>query len=693
LLLCGAVGVAVSIAPSVAMERDALADVAGDSNPQGGSSSFSFHVPPQRVVDLLAEFDAHAAAKRWPRAFESLSAFAEQAQGMLIREGEVMLPADDALAARLIALPADGVEAFRVFHDAKVAALLREADDAAARGDIAGETALLQQIATQFPVATGADLAMDRLAAAAFEAGDASGAAAMWQQVLTAFPQPSISRADLHLRRGLALSRSGDRQPLQQLIADLDKLPAAQRQGRLAGKAVDVRAALLAATTAPETRDAPPAAPRELVGVEMRWQSRYRVPAAKEKKATDDLPSVHGNDFGQRSTVDVTQLLIPAVASDEARVFISWFGQCAAIDQRTGKLIWRMDQKQYLERPDQRNWQAYMGSMLLVHRDEIAAGQGLVFTTAVRPATDAEQLRTELVALHAATGRVRWRSSQQLDEARCVLSQPIVDGGRVYVVMDATDNQLSLVAFELASGKLAFRLPLGMAMVQSDWAGSNYMPVALGHIDNRLYIATNSGAALVVDVRQQRVVRGRWLDNPLASQGGQRLIYNREVDNGRRFALSRGAMLVHPDGIYLREYGSREMISLNPATLEARWTRRLGNGEYPVEVNSQRIVTWQDGPLSYASDTRKLQWSRRSPSRAGDNRPAIAGDLVASFDVQGLKFHRLSDGEMVYSTPGEDATGAGGRVVMVGDLLLTLSPQAVTAYELQWKTPAEEIQP
>lgn len=684
----------MSIALPGFAERDALAEVPAEINAQR-ASSFSFHVPPQRVVDLLAEFDAHAAARRWPRAFESLSAFAEQAQGMLIREGDVMLPADDALAARLIALPPDGVEAFRVFNDAKVAALLREADDAAARGDIASETALLQQIATQFSVATGADLAMDRLAAAAFEAGDASGAAAMWQRVLTAYPQPSISRADLQLRRGLALSRSGDRQPLQQLIADLDKLPAAQRQGRLAGKTVDVRAALLAATTAPEMRDAPPATPRELAGVEVRWQSRYRVPVAKEKKTTEDQP-FRGNihEMGQRSAIDITQLLIPAVASDEARVFISWFGQCAAIDQRTGKLIWRMDQTQYPERSDQRNWQAYMGSMQLVHRDEIAAGQGLVFTTAVRPATNAEQLRTELAALDATTGRVRWRSSEQLDEARSVLSQPIVDGSRVYVVMDATDHQLSLAAFEQASGKLAFRLPLGMGAMHSDGNSNTYMPVALEQMGDRLYIATNSGSVMVVDVHQQRVVRGRWLENPLAGQGRQWFhMYNRELDDGRRFALSRGAMLVHPDGIYLREYGSREMTSLNPATLEARWTRRLGNGEYPVEVNSQRIVTWQDGPLSYASDTRKLQWSRRSPSRAGDNRPAIVGGLVASFDVQGLKFHRLTDGELVFSTPGEDGAGTGGRVVMVGDLLLTLSPQAVTAYELQWKTPAEEILP
>jgi len=389
---------------------------------------------------------------------------------------------------------------------------------------------------------------------------------------------------------------------------------------------------------------------------------------------------------------DTTRLQLPAIGSNGGRVFINWFGHVAAIDKRTGKLLWRVVQQDYKEIPGEQDYWARYTSQMLVHRDEIIATATTVFRTTPRPgAHNQQQVRTELAAHDAATGKKLWGSSEQFGDGRLVLSEPIPHEGNVYVVMDTADGQLSLVGFDQQTGELAANIKLGMGVPQIQFNENLYLPVALRRLDNAMYVQTNSGALFRVDVALGGVTQAVSINNPSVSAGARlQFMWGNQQNDGRPFTLSRSSLVVAREGLYVREHGSRDMVCLDPQTLEQRWTRPLGNSEYPVHADGGRIITWQDGPLSYAADTRRLQWSRRSPARAGDNRPTVVAGMVASFDIQGLKFHRLSDGELVFSHAGEDDTGTGGRVVMVGDLLITLSPEAVTAYELQWKDAVEQ---
>lgn len=656
--------------------------VDGDHSDDAAPTAYSFNTPSLRVTDLLAACDAAIAEKRWPKAFEALTQFGEQAESTLIRSGDLMLPAEDVIAERLASLPADGVQAFRVFNDATVANLLAQADAAADNGDLAGETAILRRIATHYFVATGADIACDRMAASHFEAGEFSAAATLWQRIIEQYPEPTIAKADLRLRRGLALVRVGNEQAVQTMLAALDKTPPAARQARLQGNAIDAAEHLRKLAAAPAPRGTLKDQNATLAGVEPRWQSRYRTPpATSPDRATSQL----GGRVRQVDVVglmdtgdveDVAKYLVPAVAANDERVFINWMGKVAAFDRITGKLIWRTEK-----------FVPSGGGMspMSLHCDQLAVTPSLVFAT--HPTSRRTILNeSTLVAYEAATGQQRWQAHLSDMKTFAVLSTPVVLGQAVYVVINNESNELMLLGVDIDTGQARTQTSLGMGVPQINWGQSMYLPVSLSVRDGILYIATNCGALLAVDAQASRVLRAAILGNPAVATGQQRMFggYYSTEDAGRKHVQSRSALLSGDDALYVREFGSTELTCLDAQTLATRWTRLLGSGEYPIFTDADRLITWQNGAQGYDAATRRMLWSRRTPAVVGDSRPAIVGNMVASLDTNGLKFHRISDGKLMFSDPGVDETHTGGRVVLVGDLLLTISPQAVTAYDLKW---------
>jgi len=465
------------------------------------------------------------------------------------------------------------------------------------------------------------------------------------------------------------------------MLAALDKTPPAARQARLQGKEVDVTEHLRKLAAAPEPRGAPGDHEATLTGIEPRWQSRYRTPqSTSPDRASRQLggPARLVNVVGQMDaaeSIDVAQYLVPAVAANDERVFINWMGKVAAFDRITGKLVWRTERFV----PSGNDM-----SPMSLHCDHVTATASLVFAT--HPTRQQTMLNeSTLVAYEAATGQRRWRA--QLTEMKpfSVLSTPVVLGQAVYVVINNESNELMLLGVDIDTGQTRSQTSLGMGVPQINWGQSMYLPVSLRERDGILYIATNCGALLAVDAQASRVLRAAILPNFGAAVGSNRFggFYG-NASSGRESVLSRGALITDTETLYVREHGSSELTCLDAQTFDTRWTRPLSVGEYPIVADAGRLITWENGPQGYDVLTQRMLWSRRTPATVADNRPAIVGDMIASFDINGLKFRRINDGQMLLSDPGVDETRTGGRVVLVGDLLLTLSPHAVTAYELKW---------
>src|SRR5581483_5684337 len=118
--LIGCAGMWLLVCPAV--RGQPVATVAGASGTEP-NRSFTMPVSSGEVTEALEDFRRYVKKSAWERAFKSLDKVLESsAAGLSPRGDGVLLPTSSLVLEELARLPADGQQAYRLFHDSEAKA-------------------------------------------------------------------------------------------------------------------------------------------------------------------------------------------------------------------------------------------------------------------------------------------------------------------------------------------------------------------------------------------------------------------------------------------------------------------------------------------------------------------------------------------------------------------------------------------
>lgn len=246
---------------------------------------------------------------------------------------------------------------------------------------------------------------------------------------------------------------------------------------------------------------------------------RWRVPVLKESSWNDlfDLESVDQRNAGFHSL----PAAMPYITED--RVLLRSYGSLQAYDLLTGRPVWEWavmpdvaDPERERRAIDNPGFRDFKGQELFRYLSQnqvtgscVADRERVYFVGEKHiPMPDAREfqlgsgrLRNQILACRLSNGTLDWQSWYCPDLADVFfLSQPILHGGRLYVVGEV-ESQLKLFVLRCADGQLDWHLPL--AALKHDLQlhpSRRYRQLATVWQDGRLLCATGAGCVLSVDV-------------------------------------------------------------------------------------------------------------------------------------------------------------------------------------------------
>lgn len=331
----------------------------------------------------------------------------------------------------------------------------------------------LLRIAARYPDSTTARLALRRAALQCWDRGDFSAAAAISARGL---PDPAVARADdlpAILHNAAARWRAGDRVRAKaglQLYSRLfDAKSAANADDQInAALASFGGTRAVAGQSSQDELTFPGVFPRWSVSVlnDKTWNELFDV--AHQDLRNSGMPSLPA--------------AIPCVT--ENLVLLRTYSSLAAFDLHSGKPVWECsalsDNPEPRQRPqslENAGFRDFKSQELLRYlvQNQVTGScvvdqqQAYFIGEKQRIITDDQQYpqpRNQIVACRLSDGTTAWQSWLQPELAEIYfLSQPIVHGGRIYVVGE-TESQLKLLVLKCADGRLEWQLPL--ASVKQD---------------------------------------------------------------------------------------------------------------------------------------------------------------------------------------------------------------------------------
>jgi hypothetical protein len=312
-----------------------------DSNPQKKSTGFSLRKEDIKVIDALKDFERYRDKKAWELAFRAISGVAEgESKGMVPSKDGFFVPMRRQIWRSLASLPPEGREAYRLFYDAKG----KQAFDALVNKSVeeATDLASLRKVVEQYFVTSIGDQAADRLGDMYFEAGDFLAAEGAWASIVSDYPDSDIPKLRLQVKRATALARAGRIEQFEEIAKSIRSDYSGQTV-MLGGKEVQTSEYLdglasAAASTRPafattQQTQEQLALPKEEKPL---WQMHFVSTDLADKVAA----AVNNMGWGDFSGIGK---FVPATVSDGRRVYVNWIGIIFALEQSSGKLVWRTD--------------------------------------------------------------------------------------------------------------------------------------------------------------------------------------------------------------------------------------------------------------------------------------------------------------------------------------------------------------
>ena len=702
-LLCAAallvLGLSILLSAPADLAAQKVAAIAigpgGSANPavdRGFSIAFD-----DRLNDSLAKFDEDVQARAWDKAFRILADVPEDKWSSMLpdRHGFIR-PASVRIREAILELPADGREAYRLYFDAKARRLFESVRTAPKEDDVK----IARTIYDRYFITSVGDDAADRLAEDYFEQGQFADAARCWKSILDFHPDTNLSEARILVKRAVALYRGGLDAEFRNVCQQLQQgFPGARVV--LGGKEVvadEYLKGLEAEEKAkPAGRDLlraepnfPGLAPPD--GAQAAWQFRL----LKEK----DLAALEESVRNMYGVPSLTTIL-PAAVTDGQRLYGNWLGACFAIDVASGKTVWKTQ-------PDVESlvlqMRANNGRMLLYSTNtgqfalslgQEEQGKGVVLCVAAAPN---DSNRFHLVAYDALTGNQRWTSDRKAGLAQAsFIGTPLVDGNSVFALSHqvsppnqqavrfnnnngATAGALVLRRLDLRTGTEMWSLPLGTPQFvgDPDW-GRQFLPIpAMVLSGGRLYVLTNDGALLAVNVSRRQIEWAYKYEPPTTAGNGQRF-FNPANSTGRH-ARSTGPIAVRDGVVYFKESTGATLYAVDESGPRLKWKWQDSEFANLIGVDGSDVYLFSN-ELSAISRTKpETRWSNRLTVDLQGIGAQVGSEGILVFTPRGLFELSKETGDVRRIFRGADLGAAGGFLLFAGKRLVSVSNLAVTAY-------------
>jgi outer membrane protein assembly factor BamB len=648
-----------------------MANPAGAQKPDQG-----FTVPTDEALqNSFGDFQRHVERKAWEKAIATLNDIpAEKRKGMLARPDGVIIPASQRIWDAIADLPAEGRDAFRLFHEAKAKQTWATVNEPGVKWS--DQLATAEKVYQEFFLTSVGDNAADFLGDSAFERGDFENAERYWRNVLEKHPDSDVPEARLLFKRGLALAQLGQATSLTAVTRSLEQRYPGQMM-KAGGKEVKPEEYLTSRLKAVEKQAVPAALSIEapITGAPVAettpsWRTQFLSPKALEQRNQGMR-----NYYYYRNGIET---VVPAAASDGKRIYANWFGIVFAIDVASGKLAWRSQKfgdlsQHFSQMSYSANTDAY----------RITAKDGIVLALLVPvDRLNYGQEPSRLVCYEAETGKVKWKSMDAAPPLNSLgfVGTPLIQDQEILALSHGQqDAKLSMTCLDL-NGKQKWTADLGTVRKRSTTSGYQKMPQpALLRKGRTVYVASEDGAMAAFDLLDRKI---RWLlpyGTAAQTSTGQRIFYSGQTDE--RTQLHTETAVLEQDGlIYVKEAGGRELLAIDPSVPSIVWRRPAEDSSQLVGVDKDSVYLLDNELSCINRKDKTLRWATRLPITTGGLSMLAGPESILVMTGRGVFQLSRANGKVTHIFRGADLASGGGRLALVGDRLVAVTTQSVTSY-------------
>ncbi|MGC4031975.1 MAG: PQQ-binding-like beta-propeller repeat protein [Tepidisphaeraceae bacterium] len=689
-------------AASVLLTSAACLGVIVSPDSQSTGSGFSLPKEDDSFTNSLEDFTRYSEKKQWDAACRAVSKILEQPpKGFVSDEDGVLLPGRQRLRQALLTLPPEGLAAYRLFFDAQAK---QQYDKAVAAG--ADDAATLRKVVDGFLQTSSGALAADRLGDAEFEAGNFAAAEAQWKLILDFLPDSPLPDSRLYAKRGVALSRLGRSKELEQLLAAAESKFAGESV-EIGGRSQNLVAFLTDLRNTPATAPSGPAAASELAftpsTLTEAWQSVFMTDAI----ATEFSDALQNTGWWRY--VDSPATSIPAAGVDDKRAYVNWMGIVFAVDLKTGKLLWRTEK-----------FGRFKGQGMSVIQGGVDAtdyaltvANGRVYAVGnVASGYTGNAVIKPLRCFNAETGKALWATlggpAGQAQPRRTIVGAilgssnssqansgtggslatynftgtPVVDGDTLYAVAaQQGQSKFELLAIEAESGAKLWSVALGNAIAGENFRGQTQLPRPQLCLDgNALYVLTNNGALLAVDLADKSV---RWAIRTEASPVVDRenmIVFSDDV-RGEKIEPP-GQLVLAGGRLFMKETATRKVFAIDPTIPKLLWKRPLEKEIGIITNRDGRLITTGAAAEAIDADSKRLLWSTPLTAHTGQMTPVFGERRMLVQSSRGIFLIDTETGDTLNTFRTTDKGAIGGNLHLAGDLLVSVSNRAITAYRM-----------
>lgn len=609
-------------------------------------------------LDSYADFRDFAEAKDWSRAFRSIAAqLKDPPTGMLAGNDGIALSWSERLWRDLIALGPEARRAFRLFHDAKAARMLEDAeqlDDTEARAEV------LRRIFDSYFLTTVGDDVAERLAVAAREQGRFGDAARIRRSIIEHHPDTNLERDRLWIQYCEDLAAAG-RSDLFGEASEFVLL-------RYGGRSVDLGGARIEVDD--HIEDLAQQLRSELAEVEaLDLPAPIELPTSPEAAWEVEMSTYEGGTrWGGWGQSDESRTTLSPSLLHGGVLYINSIGHLLAIDPEGGDLLWETG-----DPPESRS------GVVLDGRFSISVAGDWILATGDTESEDGIP-RIKVLCLDPATGERRWTTAKDDDWVEVsVIGHPAVQGGRVYAVVQRAGNYaLYLWTLDLETGQRLSEIPIGSpgsgaAESMFHTPASEVLPISPSLVldGSMAYVMTDSGALLAVDLREERIAWGftYGLTQQMRSSGG-----------------SPGTLVTVDELIVFRSQGSPYVYALDPRSRELLWKRRLPGRS----TGTTRVVGAEGGRVFLLDDdlwaldvkTGEVDWKRPVTSVLGTTRLASTEGHLLVLTRRGLFEIEKSSGDNARKFRGVFTSFGGGDLLLADGVICCIGKAKAAAIPL-----------
>ncbi|WP_298858901.1 PQQ-binding-like beta-propeller repeat protein [uncultured Gimesia sp.] len=670
--------------------RAVAADAAGnDGTSPHKMPGFSISVD-EKKLNLLDDYERYVRHRMWEKALTTIKELSEtkSTSPLLPTTEGFLVDAEDRIFMALISLPAEGREAFRLFFDGKAR---KQFEELPSQSEFKTPQAIsdAKKIFSQFFLTSVGDDVADLLGNDAFERGEFTRAARYWRLILDHHPDTNLVEIDINVKYALALIRSRQSDQAASNIQVISQ----QFPGKkitLGGNSADPVVYLKSLIAQEPVKAAPSlnladTVPR-LISQPVKLQQPENKPRWKltylDKTASQAIVKSQTDYYGRGKSY---LTFVPAMAVDEKRAYINFYGVCFALDLQSGKLVWRNAKFTDLGKHFS-NYSFHRSSKLKQYHITVS-GNTLLATLVPEKEMNQSRAAYRLVAYQADSGKTLWTAKVGTES---FISKPLVEGNHIYVVSHAQNNKLiKLNSLSLKTGQKEWSIPLGSVVSGNSNNGMQIMPVPLLQKQgDSLFILTNNGALFEVSIPLKTI---NWVFRyPYKSNQTNTNYYYYAIKEETELHTN-GQMIRDQNLLYFKEAGANEVYALDLSAKKVIWKRPVKVSAQIVGVDQKNVYIMSKELEAIDRKSRKLNWAVSLPVAAGGLSALIDPNDAWVFTSRGIFEISKTNGDIVNIYRGSDLTSLGGAIDLRNGLLICVSNQAVTAYPISTQQSKKDV--